>query len=93
MEAGESPEKCLAREIREELQIRILVEKIFHVVNHRMDNFSILLLCYFCTWEAGRIRLSDHDRIAWLAPVEMRNYPLTAADREVVEELIRDDSC
>ncbi len=48
LERGESPEECLARELREELGLDVEIEDIFRVVYHVYAHGPVLLLAYRC---------------------------------------------
>lgn len=48
LERGESPEECLARELREELGLNVEIEDIFRVVYHVYPHGPVLLLAYRC---------------------------------------------
>lgn len=62
LEPGESPETCLARELREELGLEVQVEEVLAVVYHEYPERPVLLLAYLCrlpdspptgTWPMG----------------------------------------
>ena len=85
--AGEPPEICIQREIREEMGIAISVEKIFHAVNVKYPDFNILLLAYFCTIRGGEWDLQDHDEIRWVSVTELSSFDLSGADVELAKVL------
>lgn len=85
--AGETPEECLAREIKEEMGIDIDVLNPFHIVNHSSQTKSILLIAYTCNYNGGKIALRDHDQIAWVEPAQAIKYHLSEADKPIAEKL------
>ena len=85
---GESPEECLVREIREELDIEIEVEGLFHAVNHHYPEEDILLLAYLCRFVNGRIQLNAHMDYRWVEPKCLEEMNLADADVPIVERLI-----
>lgn len=88
LKAGESPESCLAREIEEELGLKISVNKIFSAVNYTYPHASILLLAYSAELTGGRISLNDHVNIQWVPIEKLITFDLSPADIPVVEKLM-----
>lgn len=84
---GESPEQCLAREIKEEMGIDIEVLNPFHIVNHSTQGKSILLIAYLCDYNGGEITLRDHDQIVWAKHEQAIKYDLSEPDKPIAEKL------
>jgi 8-oxo-dGTP diphosphatase len=87
LEQGESPEEALARECREECGIEIAVSEILEVTHHRYPEKEVLLLFYRCELRSGEVKhlqVADH---AWVAPADLRDYPLPPADEGVVSRI------
>ena len=87
LEAGETPEECLHRELREELDLEAEIGSIFEVVYHRYERGPILLLAYDCTPLSETIRhlqVADH---RWVAPEQLCEYPVLPADFPIIERL------
>jgi 8-oxo-dGTP diphosphatase len=76
LEPGETPEACLARELREEFGVEAEVGE--HVASGRAG--TIELLGYWARIVAGEPRLSDHDAIAWVVPRLLTSYAMPPAD-------------
>ncbi len=76
LEPGETPEVCLARELREELGVEVEVGG--YIASGRTG--EIELLGYRARIVAGEPRLSDHDAIAWVAPGQLAGYAMPPAD-------------
>lgn len=76
LEPGESPEACLARELREEFGIEAEVGAFLA----RGAAGPVELLGYRACIVAGEPRLSDHDALAWVAPADLAAYPMPPAD-------------
>ena len=85
IEAGESPEAALARELMEELDIRVDVGRILDAVCHRYADRDVLVLFYDCRIAEGEPRTVDCNAVAWAAPEAMRDYDFAGADRAFVE--------
>lgn len=85
IEPGESPEAALARELMEELDIRVEVGRIVDAVCHRYADRDVLVLFYDCRIAEGEPRALDCNAVAWVAPEAMRDYDFAGADRAFVE--------
>jgi len=90
VENGESPEACLARELKEEFDIAVEVENFFAESTYTYDHGTIRLLAYRTRWCSGVIRLLAHDRVAWVAPEDLPGYDLLPADVPLAERLGRE---
>jgi 8-oxo-dGTP diphosphatase len=89
VEAGESPQASLAREIHEELNWRVQVGKLFQVVQERNEAFSIDLYAFWCRLTGGQFQLREHVDYRWVLPAELPHYRLTSADRALIPHLRR----
>jgi 8-oxo-dGTP diphosphatase len=87
IEEGETPKECLAREIKEELDIDIKVNDIFEVVHHKYEKITILLLAYKCSYNSGILKTVDCNNFMWVTLDEMKKYDFAEADIEIVEKL------
>jgi len=88
VEAGETLEECLAREILEELELQIAVSRPFLVVEHAYPDKRIHLHSFLCTLLGGEAVANDHVRFAWVAPVEFPGFSFAAADVPIVRKLL-----
>lgn len=87
IEAGESPEQALCREIREELAADIAVTGIFEVVYYRYDWGPVLILVYRCQLLSSvlhNIGVAEH---RWVSPRELGDFAILAADQPIVDRL------
>lgn len=87
LEAGESPEEALKREIREELKVSICVGKYLGTVEYDYSNFHLTMLCYICRIETGKPALLVHDASKWLNKEQLHDVAWLAADEQVVSWL------
>ena len=85
IEAGETPEEALKREIREELETRIVVERLEKTVEWDYPAFHLTMHCYWCTVESGHLELKEHEAARWLGKGQLESVDWLPADREVVE--------
>ena len=87
IEPGETPEEALRREIREELNIDISVEKHICTVEHDYPNFHLTMHCYWCSIVQGEPVLNEHQSAHWLEKTEWESVEWLPADIVVVKEL------
>lgn len=88
LEKGESPEKCLIREIKEELNLDIKSNGIFDVVYHKYPDITILLLAYKCEIIGGTINAIDCNDYKWVSLHEIKKFDFSEADIPIMEKLI-----
>ena len=87
MEAGETPEEALKREILEELNTRIEVERFVQTVEWDYPDFHLTMHCYLCSVERGHLELKEHEAAKWLHINELESVNWLPADRELVRKL------
>ncbi|AZZ57520.1 (deoxy)nucleoside triphosphate pyrophosphohydrolase [Rathayibacter iranicus] len=88
IEAEETPQAAVSREIREELGIHIAVGKLLTVDDTATSALTIRLHCYHATLLYERpTASSDHDRLLWLTPDELAALNWAAPDRPAVRLL------
>lgn len=91
LEAGETPEQCIVREIREELETEICPEKILTVVDYDYPTFHLTMHCILCTIVKGEPKLLEHQAAQWLTKETLRNVKWLPADElllPAIEELL-----
>ena len=76
VEEGETPERALIREIREELDSDITVEKFLTTVEHDYPKFHLSMDCFWCRVQSGKLTLLEHEAARWLPINDLRqvNY-------------------
>ena len=87
MEAGETPEEALRREIREELSAEINVGERLCTVEYDYPKFHLTMHCYLCTLESEALHLNEHEAARWLTRDELDSVKWLPADEEVIERL------
>jgi 8-oxo-dGTP diphosphatase len=89
VEAGERPEASLIRELREELGITVKEECLapFAFASHAYEKFHLLMPLYLCRRWEGFVQPQEAQRIAWVRPLDMANYPVPPADVPLVAQL------
>lgn len=89
IEPGETPEECLKREIKEELNVEIEVLDFFGDSVYPYSTGKIRLMAYWCKLVSGDISLEVHSQIAWAAPSELGSFDFAPADIPLVEKLMQ----
>ena len=87
MEAGETPEEALKREIREELSTEISVDEFLCTVEYDYPKFHLTMHCYLCSLLTEALHLNEHEAAKWLMKDDLDSVKWLPADLEVVEEL------
>ena len=80
LEAGETPEAALARELREELDIDVTVGHVRDAVYHRYPDRDVLVLFYRCSISSGEPTAVQCNAVAWVKPEDMACYDFAGAD-------------
>ena len=91
VEAGETPEEALAREIKEELDTVISVDEYLMTVEYDYPEFHISMDCFICSIISGELTLLEHESAKWLPvsdPWQVRWLP---SDIEVIKKLSERD--
>ena len=88
VEAGETPEEALKREIREELDTEISVERKLSRVEYDYPDFHLSMDCFECRILSGSLSLKEHESARWLSPCELDSVDWLPADRLLVRDLV-----
>ena len=94
MEAGETPEEALKREIQEELSTEISVDEFLCTIEYDYPVFHITMHCYLCSLLTESLHLNEHEAAKWLTKDELDSVQWLPADLEVIKayrELIPND--
>ena len=92
VEAGESPEEALKREIREELSTDICIDRFLCTVEYDYPQFHLTMHCYICSLLTEALHLNEHEDARWLITDELDSVNWLPADVMVIERLKGDDS-
>ena len=84
MEAGETPEEALKREIREELSTDISVDEFLCTVEYDYPKFHLTMHCYLCSLLTEALHLNEHEAARWLAKDELESVEWLPADWQII---------
>ena len=91
MEPGETPEDALKREIWEELETKIVVERLVQTVEYDYPKFHLKMHCFLCSIESGSLILKEHEAARWLSKDQFDSVDWLPADRIVIDKLNGED--
>ena len=86
IEAGESPQEALRREISEELDTEIAVGQLLTSVEYDYPEFHMSMDCFICTIVSGQLTLLEHEAARWLGAGELWQVRWLPSDIKVIEE-------
>lgn len=87
MESGETPERALVREIREELDTEIEVGDLIDTVEYDYPQFHLTMHCFWCTVKSGDLVLKEHEAARWLTKGELNDVDWLPADLGLIEKI------
>ena len=85
IEAGETPEEALVREIREELSADISVDRFLCTVEYDYPKFHLTMYCYLCSLLTEALHLNEHEAARWLTKDELDSVQWLPADEIVIK--------
>jgi mutator protein MutT len=87
LEAGESHEAGLRRELREELAADFEVNRLVETVRWEYPDRTIVLHFYDCRVASGTVEPREAQQMRWVAPAELADYEFPPADRALIDRL------
>ena len=87
MEAGESPQEALKREICEELDAEIDVKELLETVEWDYPDFHLTMHCFICTLVSESMHLNEHEAAAWLSPDTLKSVKWLPADEGLLDKI------
>ncbi|MFP3845908.1 8-oxo-dGTP diphosphatase MutT [Priestia filamentosa] len=91
IEPGETPEKCLAREIREELRVDVEIGSFYDDNVYGSKDQAIHLLFYWAEVMNGEVTALVHDDVKWITIKELASFDFAPADIPIVKRLEREN--
>jgi 8-oxo-dGTP diphosphatase len=89
IEPGERPEQSLIRELKEELGIAVKEECLAPLTfaSHLYSDFHLLMPLYVCRRWEGIVTAQEQQKLKWVRPAELKNYPMPPADEPLISHL------
>ena len=89
VEAGETPEQSLIRELEEELGIVVKEACLAPLTfaSHTYPDFHLLMPLYVCRRWDGTVTAREGQKLSWVRPNRLREYPMPPADVPLVAHL------
>ena len=89
VETGERPEQSLIRELKEELGIVVKEDCLAPLTfaSHLYPDFHLLMPLYVCRRWEGFVTAREGQRLKWVRPVALRDYPMPPADEPLISHV------
>jgi len=89
VEAGETPEQALIRELQEELAVDTVESCLapFTFASHAYDDFHLLMPLYVCRKWEGKVTPVEGQTLKWEMPTQLKEYPMPPADKPLIAML------
>ena len=87
IEAGETPQAALVREIHEELDAEISVGNLLETVEWDYPDFHLTMHCYLCTLLSDSMHLNEHEAAAWLGRATLHSVKWLPADEGILDKI------
>ncbi len=86
-EIGETLEQCIVREMREELDLDIIIQSIFAKTHYPFNGRDIYFTFFNAEIAGGEMVLNVHNAAKWVSPFELGEYEFMPPDVEIVRNL------
>ena len=86
-EEGESGEEALYREIREELDSKVKIDKLICTTDYDYPTFHLTMDVYLSTLIEGKLTLLEHEDAKWVSLDSIDNLDWLPADWSVIDEI------
>ena len=87
IEEGETPEAAIVREIQEELDTEITVEKLLDTVEYDYPKFHLSMDCFICHIKSGDLVLKEHEAAKWLTKENLYSVDWLPADLALIGKI------
>lgn len=87
IEAGETPQEALKREIMEELSVEIEVGEIIDTIEYDYPTFHLSMQCFICEIVSGNLVLKEHKAAKWLGKDELGIIEWLPADLALISKI------
>lgn len=87
LEAGETFEAALVRELHEELGIEVAVGREFCRIQHAYPQREVRLRFFVCSIASGTPEPIGCSAVAWVGPQDLSRFEFPEADRQLLDQL------
>ena len=87
IEPGETKEEALVREIKEELNCNINIEKFITTINHEYNTFSLTMHVYLCSLKESDPVLLEHKSSIWCDKDKLNELDFAEADYKFLDKI------
>lgn len=89
IEAGETPQKALIREIKEELDADIIMGDLIDTIEYDYPDFHLSMDCFWCELESEHVVLNEHEDAKWLSKAQLDSVDWLPADVTLVDKIAK----
>ncbi|MDD6614900.1 MAG: (deoxy)nucleoside triphosphate pyrophosphohydrolase [Lachnospiraceae bacterium] len=89
IEAGETPQEALVREIMEELETEIRVGELLDTIEYDYPSFHLSMDCFWAEIISGNLVLKEHEAAKWLTKNELDSVEWLPADVTLIDKIRR----
>ena len=89
IEVGETPQKALIREIKEELDADIVVGDLIDTIEYDYPDFHLSMDCFWCELESEHVVLNEHEDAKWLSRAQLDSVDWLPADVTLVDKIAK----
>ena len=90
IEAGETPEEALVREIHEELDTEIRVGELIDTIEYNYPTFHLSMDCFWAEVVAGQLVLKEAEDARWLTKEMLESVQWLPADQTIIDAIYRE---
>jgi len=87
IEAGETPQDAIVREIREELTAKIRVGDLIHTIEYDYPTFHLSMDCFWAEVTEGELVLKEAQDARWLTKETLRSVQWLPADLTLIDKI------
>ena len=87
IEAGETPQQALFREIMEELDTKIKVYDLIDTVEYDYPDFHLSMDCFWCEVTEGNLTLKEAEASEWLTREKLDSVNWLPADLSLIDKI------
>ena len=87
LEEGESPQQCIVREIKEELDTVVDAHNVLDVVEWDYPQFHLSMHCIVCSVVSGQLKLLEAEESCWLNKSNLRSVKWLPADEIILDKI------